>query len=171
MAKDQQELPKLSPAEFRQYNRMAEQMEGFHNHFRLTWNELYTACSKNKRPGGQSIRQFITMGLGFCSQLGFHHSIEEQHIFPVLAKKMPEFRKELELLTQHKQIHIGLDKLQEYLEQCLSGETELRLNEMKELMDSFGGVLWKHLDDEVQALRAENMRKYWTLEEMRKIPM
>lgn len=84
---------------------------------------------------------------------------------------MPEFRKELELLTQHKQIHIGLDKLQEYLEQCLSAETELRLNEMKELMDSFGGVLWKHLDDEVQALRAENMRKYWTLEEMRKIPM
>lgn len=29
MAKDQQELPKLSPAEFRQYNRMADQMEGF----------------------------------------------------------------------------------------------------------------------------------------------
>lgn len=111
------------------------------------------------------------MGMSFCWQLRLHHSIEEQHMFPVLAEKMPEFRKELELLTQHKQIHVGLDKLEEYLKRCCSRETELRLDEVKQLMDSFKEVLWKHLDDEVYALRAENMRKYWTLEEMERIPM
>lgn len=42
---------------------------------------------------------------------------------------------------------------------------------MKFLMDTFGGVLWAHLEDEVRALGAENMRKYWTLEEMRRMPM
>lgn len=113
----------------------------------------------------------ILMGLQFCSQLDFHHSIEEQHIFPVLAKKMPEFRKELDLLSQHKQIHAGLEKLESYLEDCRSGTEDLRREEVKRLMQGFGEVLWKHLDEEVQTLRAENMRKYWSLDEMRGLPM
>jgi hypothetical protein len=83
---------------------------------------------------------------------------------------MPEFRKELELLSQHKQIHAGMDKLQDYLVKCRNGDTELRLNEMKELMDGFGEVLWTHLDQEVRTLGAENMRKYWTLDDMKKMP-
>ena len=84
---------------------------------------------------------------------------------------MPAFRKELELLTQHKAIHAGLDLFEAYLEKCSSGETDLRLEEMKALMDGFGEVLWAHLDDEVKELGANNMRKYWTLDEMGRMPM
>jgi len=84
---------------------------------------------------------------------------------------MPAFRKELELLTQHKQIHAGMEKLEAYLGQCRSGEKDLRMEEMKEIMDSFGDVLWCHLGDEVKQLGAENMRKYWTTEELRRMPM
>ena len=84
---------------------------------------------------------------------------------------MPAFKKELQLLTQHKQIHAGLDKFEEYLARCKSGEADLRMDELKTLMDSFGDVLWTHLDDEVQELRAENMRKYWTVTEMRRMPL
>ncbi|QQK43679.1 hemerythrin/HHE cation-binding motif [Penicillium digitatum] len=114
----------LSASDFRTYNRMEEQMEGFHNHFRLTWNQLWKACgSSGKR--GLSARQVIMMGLQFCSQLDFHHSIEEQHIFPVLAKKMPEFRKELELLSQHSQIHAGIEKLENNLDKCRSGSVDI----------------------------------------------
>ncbi|KAF2263349.1 hypothetical protein CC78DRAFT_466009 [Lojkania enalia] len=168
-AAEENPLPKLSAADFRTYNHMAEHMDYYHNHFRQTWNLLYTACENQKRPKGMSIRQFLSTGEQFCHQLTVHHTIEEQHIFPILAKKMPAFRKELELLTQHKQIHNGLDKLEEYLEQCRSGEKELRLGEMKEILDGFGKVLWQHLDDEVKQLGAENMRKYWTLDEMRRL--
>jgi len=132
---------------------------------------LYTACEKNKRPSGMSIRQFLGAGEQFLQNLEVHHSIEERHIFPVLARKMPAFRKELELLTQHKDIHKGMDKLSEYIGQCRTGEKELRLGEMKSVMDGFGKVLWTHLDDEVKQLSAENMRKYWTQEEMRRMPM
>ncbi|KAK9312396.1 hypothetical protein V1524DRAFT_439353 [Lipomyces starkeyi] len=164
-------LPRLSPAEFKLYNRLAEKMDYFHNHFRRSWNHLYTACANNERPTGVSIRQFIMMGLNFCSQLGAHHMIEEEHVFPILAKKMPEFCKEVELLQQHKQIHAGMDRLEDYLKRCLSGTTDLRLDEMKRLIDGFGVVLWAHLDDEVRALGAENMRKYWTLEEMTRLPI
>ncbi|KAF2020045.1 hypothetical protein BU24DRAFT_459660 [Aaosphaeria arxii CBS 175.79] len=167
----EQPLPKLSPADFRAYNHMAEHMDYFHNHFRATWTTLMTACETNKRPKNLSMRQFIGMGLQLCQHLTMHHTIEEKHIFPVLAKKMPAFRKELELLTQHKQIHKGLDRLEEYLLKCQSGESELRLGELKEIMEGFGEVLWQHLDDEVAQLGAENMRKYWSLEEMRRMPM
>ncbi|OKL63195.1 hypothetical protein UA08_01227 [Talaromyces atroroseus] len=168
--KDEEQM-KLTPAEFRAYNRMAEHMDYFHNHFRQSWNELYSACCDNKRPTGVSIRQFLNMGMEFLSQLGLHHSIEEQSIFPVLAKKMPEFKREVHLLKQHKEIHKGMDKLENYLMACKSGEKELRLDEMKTVMDSFGKVLWDHLDDEVRTLGAENMRKHWTIEEMKRLPM
>ncbi|KAF2248633.1 hypothetical protein BU26DRAFT_427298 [Trematosphaeria pertusa] len=168
---EEKPLPKLTPSEFRQYNRMAEHMDYYHNHFRQTWTTLTTACENNKRPSGMSIKQFLALGEQFCHHLTMHHTIEEQHIFPVLAKKMPAFKKELELLSQHKEIHRGLEKLEEYLGECRVGERELRLIELKGVLDGFGNVLWSHLDDEVRQLRAENMRKYWSLEEMRMLPM
>ncbi|KAF2129300.1 hypothetical protein P153DRAFT_375809 [Dothidotthia symphoricarpi CBS 119687] len=162
-------LPKLNAAEFRQYNRLAEHMDYFHTHFRSTYNTLYTACTTQKRPAGMSIRSFLALGEQFCAQLTMHHTIEEQHVFPVLARKMPAFRKELELLEQHKEIHRGLDRLEEYLRECRVGERELRLGELKGVFDGFGGVLWRHLDEEVEQLGAENMRRFWTLEEMERL--
>lgn len=165
------QLPKLSAKEFATYNSMAEHMDYFHNNFRRTWNLLHDAAVANKRPANMSIGRFLSTGLDFCHHLHVHHSIEEQHIFPVLAKRMPAFRKELELLTQHKQIHKGMDKLEAYLTECRSGERELRLVEVKDIMDGFGEVLWQHLGDEVKQLGAENMRKYWSPEEMRRMPM
>ncbi|PQE22223.1 Neutrophil cytosol factor 2 protein [Rutstroemia sp. NJR-2017a WRK4] len=169
--KKEEPLPKLSAADFQVYNSMADHMEYFHNHFRQAWTLLHTAARNNARPKNLSLRQFLQTGLQFCSHLHTHHSIEEQHIFPVLAKKMPEFRNTAELLRQHKEIHAGMDAFQEYLEQCRSGETELSLRTLGEKMDTWGEVLWTHLDQEVKTLGAENMRKYWTKEEMRRMPM
>lgn len=75
-------LPKLSQHDFRIYNRMAEHMDYFHNHFRETWNVLYSACETGKRSKGMSIRQFISLGQQFCSQLEMHHGIEERYVKP-----------------------------------------------------------------------------------------
>lgn len=74
-------------------------------------------------------------------------------------------------LEQHRQIHAGIDKLQEYFDQCKSGERSLRRQEVKDILDSFGTVLWTHLAEEVEQLGAENMRKYWTKAEMLQMPM
>jgi hypothetical protein len=57
------------------------------------------------------------------------------------------------------------------LKSVKNGEKELELTVLKGKMDSWGKVLWTHLDQEVKTLGAENMRKYWTLEEMRRMPM
>ncbi|EME78385.1 uncharacterized protein MYCFIDRAFT_212372 [Pseudocercospora fijiensis CIRAD86] len=169
--KEGEKLPKLSPQDFRVYNRMAEHMDLFHENFRQTWNTLYHAASTNSRPNGMSIRQFLALAEQFSHHLTVHHTIEEQHIFPVLARKMDVFKNKEHLLEQHKGIHQGLEGFEEYIAKCRSGEKELRLQELKELMDGFGDVLWTHLDDEVRTLGAENVRRYWTLEEMRRLPM
>jgi len=64
-----------------------------------------------------------------------------------------------------------MDEFEKYLEEVRSGERELELSVLKTKMDSWGTVLWTHLDQEVKTLGAENMRRYWTLEEMRRMPM
>ncbi|KAF1814182.1 hypothetical protein P152DRAFT_456414 [Eremomyces bilateralis CBS 781.70] len=107
-----------------------------------------------------------------------HHSIEESYVFPKLAKRMPSFKRHMsrkladgstdgpELLNQHDLIHPGLERMEAYLEGCRNGEQELRLKELKAIMDEFGNILWTHMKEEVDELTAENMRKYWKIEEM-----
>lgn len=113
----------------------------------------------------------MTLGLEFCRQLESHHSIEDLHVFPILSRKMPDFQKEEHLPQQHKEIHLGLDQIRAYLNSCTSGESELNLTQMKEIMDGFSKVLWTHLDEEVRALGAENMRKHWTIQEIDEMMM
>lgn len=96
-----------------------------------------------------------------------HHSIEEEHVFPVLAERMPAFRQNVELVQQHWEIHAGLERMERYLRDV---EKEVDFEELKGIMDGFGKVLWDHLDDEVRELGAENMRHYYTLEEMGQFP-
>ncbi|KAK2007606.1 hypothetical protein LZ32DRAFT_610143 [Colletotrichum eremochloae] len=168
----QPELPPLTPAEFRVYNQMAEKMEYFHNYFRRQWTLLHDAATTGRRPRNMTLKQFLDTGLEFSRHLTAHHGIEEAHVFPMLAERMPEFRGgRAELLRQHKEIHKGLDAFEDYLRRCRDRETELELSVLREKMDGWGGVLWAHLDQEVATLGAENMRRYWTMEEVRRMPM
>ena len=180
-------LPPLSAEDKNTYARMGTTMEWFHNNFRNTWKVLYGACSSGKRPANMSMRQFLNTGSEFAHHLTMHHTIgihppqmsaidlmkvvEELHIFPVLAQRMPAFKEEVELLTQHKHIHDGLEKFEAYINDCKAGKRDMRMDELKEIMDSFGTVLWAHLQDEIDQLSVENMRKYWSLDEVRRLPM
>ncbi|KAL2829528.1 hypothetical protein BDW59DRAFT_159114 [Aspergillus cavernicola] len=172
----EQKLPPLSAQDFRIYNRTAEHMDYFHANFRRSWNILWDATTNSHRPRSMTLKQFLGEGLRFAEHLEVHHHIEETYIFPFLAKKMPEFqagrgRRAAELLRQHREIHAGLDGFKVYLERCSRGEEELRLEVLREKMEGWREVLWTHLDQEVKTLGAENMRRYWTKEEMATIPM
>lgn len=144
---------------------------------------LHTAASTGRRPAGMSLKQFLDQGLSFISHLTTHHGIEETYVFPALARKMPEFqagskggkgggnRKAAELLRQHEEIHRGMDEMEAYLRACRNREVDLEMVVLRAKMDSWGEVLWKHLEQEVRTLGAESVRKYFTLEELRRIPM
>ncbi|KIW13709.1 hypothetical protein PV08_08900 [Exophiala spinifera] len=160
-------LPPLSAADFRLFNRLAEEMEFYHSMLRSTWDQVYagTAPGSRLKPS-----QLISLGLRFCQHLEVHHDIEEAHWFPVLGRKMAGFQARGFAKEQHKEMHKGLERLVPYLTGCRSGDRELRREEVREIMDSFAQVLWSHLEDEVRELGAENMRKYWTKDEMRSFP-
>ncbi|KAL1839443.1 hypothetical protein VTJ49DRAFT_1513 [Mycothermus thermophilus] len=195
-APEEPALPPLTPQEFRIYNRLAEKMDYFHEHFRQMYTTLQTACATNRRPAGMSLKQFLDEGLNLVHYLETHHSIEETYLYPLLARKMPEFRatappsgssgsaggkgkgpkgkgkkEECELIRQHREIHEGMDQMAEYLRKCKSKECEFEMGVLKEKMEGWGEVLLRHLDDEVRELGAEKMRRYWTVAEMKSIPI
>ncbi|KAH6967600.1 hypothetical protein BKA56DRAFT_497640 [Ilyonectria sp. MPI-CAGE-AT-0026] len=163
-------LPPLSDKDFETYNRLAVKMNYFHESFRQIWKMLHTTASTGRRPHSMSLTQFIDEGLHFVQHLAGHHGFEERVFFPMLAPKMPEFRDGRgELLQQHKEIHKGMDGLEDYLRSCRGGEVELDMHVLKKQLDTWGAVLWQHLDQEVETLGAENMRRYWTLDEIKRI--
>ncbi|KAL4749851.1 hypothetical protein BDW72DRAFT_213827 [Aspergillus terricola var. indicus] len=186
-------LGPLSPADFRIYNRLAEQMENIHNGFRATWAELKTACSSPpSRPqfptppplakrNLDTDSEIILLGLSFCSGLSSHHSIEERYIFPLLAERMPEFAAGGVLTEQHEVIHDGLIRLGAFLRGCeryLHGDEDgwgLDRGVLKGLLEGedgkFESVLWEHLDQEVELLRPSSLRRVWGVEDLRRFAM
>lgn len=112
------------------------------------------------------MRGFINAGVQLCQHITLHHNIEEEHVYPELAERMPMFKEDEFLKRQHDEIHEGLSKTLAYFAACRDGERELRMGELKAIMDSYGTVLWEHMDQEVVMLGADNMRQYWTKEEM-----
>ncbi|KAK5997479.1 hypothetical protein PT974_02840 [Cladobotryum mycophilum] len=141
-----------------------------HNHFRQEWNGLWNTCANGPQPQGNDLAEFLQKGIGFCFMLNVHHSIEEARVSPQL-RRMPEFEKNELMESHHVQIHAGLEDLHAYLEQCQGREARFELGVMKGKMEPWREVLWTHLDAEVRALGAENMRKYFTVEEVRRLGM
>lgn len=160
--------PAMNAADFRIFNRLAVQMNYYHDILRSSWNELIAGTA----PGAKSpsASQLIRLGLHFCQHLKGHHDIEEAMWFPHLGRKMEGFRPGHFAQMQHKEMHKGLDVMTEYLNSCRAGERDLVRRELRDIMDSFGSVLWNHLDEEVKELGAENMSKYWTKAEMQRMP-
>ncbi|KFA52869.1 hypothetical protein S40293_00902 [Stachybotrys chartarum IBT 40293] len=164
------ELPPLSSDDFKAYNAMAARMDMFHNHFRAMWNELWKTATTGERPRGKSLTRFLDDGIHFTEALEMHHNIEETLLFPQLAKRMVEFSHDNgELVAQHKVIHRGLEGLQAYLKGCRKGKIDFEAKVLKQKMESWGEVLWTHMDDEVKTLGANNVSKYWSKAEFSRI--
>lgn len=86
--------------------------------------------------------------------------IEEVHIFPILAKKMPEFQmKSGEHLEEHQHIHDGMDRMKSYIAKCKAKPTEYSATEFQKLLASWGPVLFYHLNAEVKTLHRDNLRR------------
>ncbi|OAQ82450.1 hemerythrin HHE cation binding domain-containing protein [Purpureocillium lilacinum] len=174
--KAEEDLPPLSDHDFRIYNQLAERMDSFHNYFRQSWTILWSACTSSPSPSSSSTPvdtdELLYTGLSLASHLSAHHSIEETYFFPRLAARMPEFDpRSGPMVEQHAAIHAGLDDFEAYLRRCQRGDEEFDLAKLRDRMEGWGAVLWAHLDEEVRALGAENMRRYWTKDEIMRLRM
>ncbi|KAG8681222.1 hypothetical protein FRC09_017664, partial [Ceratobasidium sp. 395] len=64
-----------------------------------------------------------------------------------------------------------LDKLQSLASSWKEDPTAFSPIILRACMDEFRKPLFTHLDEEVRDLSAENLKKYYTLEELDRLPM
>ncbi|EKM60436.1 uncharacterized protein PHACADRAFT_189570 [Phanerochaete carnosa HHB-10118-sp] len=132
-------------------------------------NAIYEMADGSFSKRGMNLRMYLSSAGELRKHLTVHHTIEERHIFPLLAKRMPTFKDDEQHIKSHHGIHEGLDKLGAFIEKWLAEPATYSPEEMKACLDGWREVLFRHLDEEVEDLRGENMKKYWTLEEVDRI--
>ncbi|KDE07590.1 hypothetical protein MVLG_02056 [Microbotryum lychnidis-dioicae p1A1 Lamole] len=158
--------PPRNSTEQREWDRMSTRMNMFHTHFRQTFANVWRMSEK---VSPDELQDFLDYAEEFVHHLEGHHGIEERYIFPVLAKKMPEFREEH--LEEHEQIHAGMDRYQDYIRAARATPTAFSPEKLREIMGLMGPILFYHLDAEVETLKADNLKRYYTLDEVRRLPM
>lgn len=74
-------------------------------------------------------------------------------------------------LQQHEAIHTNLVAYVNYINKVKTNHSVYSSEEFRSLLSALGPGLFQHLDQEVQTLKGENLRLYFTLEEIKKIPL
>jgi Hemerythrin HHE cation binding domain len=154
------------------WNELHDGMQLYHNHFRQTFNHIYTRCDAvtSGAEDADELSDLLASAYGLYRHLDAHHSIEEYspnttglmtrtYIFPILAERMPQFKQDGDHLKEHEGIHKGLDEYVAYIKKCRKDSKDWDGEKMKNIMDSFRDILFKHLDHEVESLSGENLKK------------
>ena len=116
-----------------------------------------------------NLRSFLRTARDLERHLHGHHTIEERFIFPLLAQRMPEFK--VEHIAEHNFMHAQLDRYAAYLDGVMAEPSKYNPDDLRRIMAELGPILFYHLDAEVETLRADNLRRYYTLAEVRTLPM
>ncbi|KAI0789146.1 hypothetical protein C8Q75DRAFT_733830 [Abortiporus biennis] len=153
------------------WNKLSQSMSHFHNHFKFEFDQIYELADGSFTKRGLSLGLYLRQAETLKKQLTTHHTIEEMYIFPILAKRMPSFKEDEAHLKSHQGIHEGLDKLGELIHEWKASPSTYSPEKMRECLDSWREVLFNHLDEEVEDLKPDNLKKYWKLEELDEIPI
>ncbi|KAJ7184438.1 hypothetical protein C8R46DRAFT_1064059 [Mycena filopes] len=152
--------------EERQWGRFSKDMAGAHAYFKQEFNTIYELADGSFTKRGLSLSLYLQMAQRLNLHLTMHHTIEERDIFPILAQRMPEFSTDDAHINSHKAIHEGLEELTTLITKFKKEPSTYSPEQMRTCLDGFRGVLFAHLDAEVEDLKAENLKKYWKLEEL-----
>lgn len=88
----------------------SDPLRSFHRYFRSSFQQLFELSDGSFEKNGLSVPDFMDVAESFLRHLEGHHGIEERYIFPVLAKKMPQFAEEHQ--EEHDTIHEGMHQLE-----------------------------------------------------------
>ncbi|TBU45900.1 hypothetical protein BD309DRAFT_955141 [Dichomitus squalens] len=148
---------------------LSEVMSYYHNHFKHEFNSLYDLADGSYTKRDMSLPMYLRVAIQLCQGLTVHHTIEERRFFPILAKRMEAFRDDEVHLKSHQAIHHGVEALQKLVRKWQDEPSTYDPKAMRDCLDSWREVLFNHLDQEVKDLSGENMKKYWTLEELEQL--
>ncbi|EPQ27598.1 uncharacterized protein PFL1_04736 [Pseudozyma flocculosa PF-1] len=126
-----------------------------------------------------TVTSILQTSLTLCHHLHVHHSIEEHHIFPRLAAKMPQFGQHDQHVREHAQMTRHVDALERY---CTLALRELRkgkgaagafeVQQMRILVGALEDTLLPHLQEEEESLKAENLKRAgFDVSEISRIPL
>jgi len=153
------------------WNRLATRMHGFHSYLLSELNSIYNLADGKYTQRGMSLSQYLRQASEFRSHLEMHHNIEERYIFPVLAQRMSVFGDNAKHRNAHAIIHEGMNRLSALVGRYQRDPTIYSPVEIRDCLDSFKEVLVSHLAEEEKDLSGENMKQYYTLEEVDRLPM
>jgi hemerythrin-like domain-containing protein len=150
------------------FNRFATGMSGAHEYLENAYLDVYELadCYEER---GIPLHKYLYLAQDFINQLTHHHTVEEDFLFPMLAQRVPEFKKGAVHNKSHQIIHEALVEFEELLNGFKNQPETYSADQVRTVLDSFREPLMKHLVEEVTDLGAENMKKYWTLEEFEKL--
>jgi Hemerythrin HHE cation binding domain len=101
------------------FARLYQGMLPFHNHFRMEHAQIVKGIPKSQTSPKVSLLHLMQQALQLCGHLEMHHTIEEAHIFPLLAKKVPSFAMDSDHIKEHALMHAQLEALQQYSQKVL----------------------------------------------------
>ncbi|MBO9589212.1 hemerythrin domain-containing protein [Devosia sp.] len=98
-------------------------------------------------------RRFGNLCGQHCGIVNTHHTIEDHHLFPVLAQQGPAFKAIADRLTaEHVVVHELLDRLVDALNALSAEPSEARYTDAREIYHALERVLLSHLGWEEEAM-------------------
>lgn len=98
-------------------------------------------------------RRFGNLCGQHCGIVNTHHTIEDHHLFPVLAQQGPAFKAIADRLTaEHVVVHELLERLVAALNALAAEPDETRFNDAREIYHALERVLLSHLGWEEEAM-------------------
>lgn len=147
-------------ADFQSWNRLATGMSSFHNSFKHRYRTTYDNAAGGFHARGQSLSAFLNEALYLSRSLDMHHRIEEAHIFPLLARRLEQFSPgNSDHVKAHRAIHDGMAKYEAYIHKAQRDPSSYNAKELRDIMDGFEKVLFDHLDQEVEDIGADSLKK------------
>ena len=140
----------------------------FHSLLRTKWDNI----SKGLQQPTPNIPYLTSSMVDFCRHLDMHHGIEEAHIFPVLAKKLPQFKKSGEHSAEHDVMHKALGDLEGYAAYVQDDPEAWKLDKAKALCTRLEKALFPHLAAEEESIKGSSMKAAgFTPAEVARIPI
>jgi len=173
----------------------------YHSHFRSALNSINQtlALPHVQSLPSKDLKSLLGVSIDLTHHLEGHHSIEEKYIFPLLAKRLPQFGKVH--LQEHAQMHKELEKFGKFCQDCLTKLNDKRgknakaegcgkpleedgsklkewsteiwdSEKMKTLAKVLSDSLLHHLKEEEASLHPDSIQGAgFTLQELSRIPM
>ncbi|EMD40167.1 hypothetical protein CERSUDRAFT_112377 [Gelatoporia subvermispora B] len=107
-----------------------------------------------ENPPKDDLANFIGYCETWAAGIDHHHETEEQVVFPLLRAKLDVSRE----IEQHKVVHGGVDQILAFLQRAKADHAAFDPAELREMMERLKGPLYEHLDEELEHVKAENLR-------------